>query len=181
MKMIILKAFTILVAIVSMAAVIAMFSKNKYTLTRNIVINKAKEEVFAYIRLNRNQQAYSKWLALDPNTKIQFKGAADGTPGAILTFSSKSNKTGTGEWEIKNIVDGEKMDFELRFLAPFVFTANGTFLTQSIAEQQTKVTWTYNSGMDWPKNFMLLFMDMDKIVGNDIQESLVNVKNNLER
>lgn len=179
--MIILKAFTILVAIISMAAVIALFSKNKYTLTRNIVINKPKEEVFAYIKLNRNQQAYSKWLSLDPNTKIQFKGAADGTPGAILTFASKNKKTGTGEWEIKNIADGEKVDFELRFLEPFVFTANGSFLTQSVAEQQTKVTWTYNSGMDWPMNFMLLFLDMDKLVGNDIQESLTKVKSNLER
>lgn len=176
----IIKILVVLVAFISVAAVVALFTKNKYTLARDIVINKPKQEVFDYVKLNKNQKSYSKWLSLDPNTKIEFRGAEDGTPGSILAFASKDKKAGTGEWEIKKITEGERVDFELRFLEPFVFTANGHFSIEAIVPSQTKVNWVYNSGMDWPMNFMLLFLDMDKIIGKDIQTSLVTLKSKLE-
>jgi hypothetical protein len=179
MKMIV-KILVVIVALVSVAAVIAMFTKNKYTLNRNIVINKPKSEVFNFIKLNRNQKSYSRWLSLDPNTKIGFKGAEDGTPGAILTFDSNDKRAGKGEWETVKVIEGETVTFELRFLEPFAFIANGRFNVEALSAEQTRVTWVYNSGMDWPMNFLLLFMDMDKIVGNDIQASLSTLKTNLE-
>lgn len=178
--MVLIKIVVVLVAIISVAAVVALFTKNKYTLTRDIVINRAKNDVFAFIRLNKNQKMYSKWLSLDPNTKIGLRGAEDGTPGSILTFESNDNKAGTGEWETKKIVEDERIEFELRFLKPFAFVANGYFSTDRVADNQTKVTWVYHSGMDWPVNFMLLFLDMDKLVGHDIQTSLHSLKRNLE-
>ena len=178
--MIIIKIVVVLVAIVSVAAVVALFTKNKYTLTRNIVINRSKPEVFNFIKLNKNQKSYSKWLSLDPNTKIELRGAEDGTPGAILAFESKDQKAGKGEWETKKVQEYERVEFELRFLEPFEFVANGYFSTQEITGGQTRITWVYNSGMDWPMNFMLLFLDMDKIVGNDIQVSLASLKSQLE-
>lgn len=178
--MIILKIVVVLVAIVSVAAVVALFTKDKYTLTRDIVIDRAKPEVFAFIKLNKNQKSYSKWLSLDPNTKIELRGAEDGTRGSILAFESKDRKTGKGEWETKKVLENERVEFELRFLEPFAFVANGHFSIESVTANQTKIIWVYNSGMDWPMNFMLLFLDMDEIVGNDIQTSLISLKNNLE-
>jgi hypothetical protein len=49
-----------------------------------------------------------------------------------------------------------------------------------MTEQQTKLTWVYNGGMDYPKNTMLLFMNIEKIIGNDMVESLQNIRHNLE-
>ena len=74
MKMI-LKILVLMVALLSVAAVIAMFSKKKYTPTRSILVNRSRQEVFDYIRMNANQKSYSKWLSLDPNTKVSFKGS----------------------------------------------------------------------------------------------------------
>ena len=178
----VLKIIVVLVAIISVALVVAMFSKNKYSLSREVTINKPRQEVYDYLKLLHNQKAFSKWLSLDPDTEISYKGAADGTSGAILTFNSKDKKAGRGEWEMKRLSATERIDFELRFLAPYNFTANGYFaLSDTGAPGETKVLWVYNSGMKWPANFMLLFLDMDKIIGNDIAESLANLKHNLER
>lgn len=177
----IIKIVVVLIAIVSVAAVVALFTRDKYTLLRSVVIRKSSHDVFEYIRLNRNQKSYSKWLSLDPKTKIEYRGSQDGTPGAILAFSSNDKKAGTGEWETKKVSPDTGIEFELRFLEPFEFTANGEFQTKALNSQETEVTWIYNSGMKWPMNFMLLFMDMDKLVGNDIQISLENLKNVLER
>ena len=180
MKMIILKIVVVVVAVIAVMAVIALFTKNKYTLMRDIVINRTRQDVFAFIKLNKNQKLYSKWLSLDPNTKIELRGTEDGTPGSILAFESSDKKAGKGEWETKKISNNEYVEFELRFLEPYAFVANGRFATESVSPAQTKVTWEYNGGMNWPMNFMLLFLDMDKLVGNDIQTSLVSLKNNLE-
>ncbi|SHG55498.1 Polyketide cyclase / dehydrase and lipid transport [Pedobacter caeni] len=173
----IIKIIVVIIAIVSVSLVIAMFSKNKYTLTREIIVNQPADTVFNYLKYLRNQPEYNKWLLLDPNTKISYKGEADGLPGAILTFESSDSKTGKGEFEIKKITAGEKVDFEIRFRA---FTANGYMAVRALSPNSTKLTWVYNSGMNWPVNLVLLFIDMDKIIGNDIAESLTNMKHRLE-
>ncbi len=139
----------------------------------------AKPDVFAFIKLNENQKLYSKWLSLDPDTKIELRGAEDGTPGSILAFESKNKKVGKGEWETTKVVEYERVEFTLRFIEPFAFVANGYFSTQAVTKDQTRITWVYNSGMDWPMNFILIFLDMDKIVGNDIQISLTSLKSKL--
>lgn len=175
----ILKIIVVIIAIISVALVVALFSKNKYTLSREITINRPRQEVFAYVRLLQNQKAYSKWLSLDPDTKIAFKGAPDGTPGAILTFDSKDKRAGKGEWKLTGVTAGERLGFEVHFLA-YDFTANGHLAFSDAGPGKTKVVWVYNSGMKWPANFMLLFMDMEKIIGTDIAESLGNLKRNLE-
>ena len=88
----IMKILVLIVALLSVAAVVAMFSKKKYTLTRSIVINKSRKEVFDYIRMNANQKSYSKWLSLDPDTRISFRGSTDGMPGAIRFAMGSSDK-----------------------------------------------------------------------------------------
>jgi hypothetical protein len=181
MKMIFAKIIIVLVAIIALALIVAMFTKDKYTITRQIVINKPKQDVFDFIKLNQNQKFYSKWLLLDPNTKIELKGTQDGTSGSVLTFESKHHKTGKGEWETKKVTEGERVDFELRFLSPYIFTANGYMTTESLSTNQTKLNWVYSSGMNWPKNFMLIFLNMDKIIGSDVEESLYNIKTIVEK
>jgi hypothetical protein len=163
-----------------MSMVIAMFTKRKYTISREITINTPKEKVFDFIRFNRNQKLYSKWLSFDPNTKIELKGVQDGMPGSVLAFESANRKTGKGEWEIKKVSEGNSLDFELRFISPFPFTANGQFFTEALSSDKTKLKWVYNSGMNWPANIMLVFMNLENIIGNDMAESLGNIKRNLE-
>lgn len=179
MKMI-LKIFITILAIIAVALIVAMFSKKSYTITREIVINKPAAQVFDYIKLLENQKGYSKWLSLDPQTKITYKGSRDGTPGSILAFESTHEKTGKGEWEIKGITENQRLDFELRFLAPYTFVANGYMTVTPTSPDTTKLTWVYNSGMKWPRNFVLLFLNMDKLIGPDIAESMSNIKRNLE-
>ena len=181
MKMIVIKILVAFTALISSACVVAMFTKRTYTLSREIIINKADNVVFDFVRYNKNQKLYSVWLSFDPSTKIKLSGAVDGSRGAVLSFESKNHKTGTGTWEIKNIEEGKRIDFQLRFLAPFKFVADGYFCFETVSADKTRLRWVYNSGMDWPMNFMLIFINMDKIVGADIATSLTNIKTILEK
>ena len=44
----------------------------------------------------------------------------------------------------------------------------------------TVVKWGFNGKMAYPMNLMLLFMNMEKMLGSDLEEGLANLKVVLE-
>ena len=46
--------------------------------------------------------------------------------------------------------------------------------------QQTKVTWHFSGHMAFPTNAMLVFMNMENMIGDDLQTGLNNLKKILE-
>jgi hypothetical protein len=53
--------------------------------------------------------------------------------------------------------------------------------TQSVSPNETRVKWGFDSQMKYPMNLMLLFMSMEKMIGNDLGTGLTNLKNILEK
>ena len=92
-----------------------------------------------------------------------------------------NKKAGKGEQEIKNISENKKMEIEVRFEKPFKGISQAPFTTEAIAANQTKVTWGLSSTMNYPMNVMLVFMNMDKLLGNDMETSLGNLKSILQK
>ena len=117
---------------------------------------------------------------MDPAMKKEYRGT-DGTVGFISTWDSTNKKVGKGEQEIVTILDGERIDFNLRFIKPFPGEAKAYMSTESIDENKTQVRWGLESGMKYPLNIMLLFMNMDKMMGNDLETGLANLKAILEK
>ncbi len=115
----------------------------------------------------------------DPFAKKTYKGM-DGTVGFISEWDSDSPKVGKGEQEITKLTDSE-LDMNLRFIKPFKGFANASMIAEAVDSNQTKVTWAFKSKMVYPMNAMLLFMNMDKIVGNDLSAGLANLKAILEK
>jgi uncharacterized protein YndB with AHSA1/START domain len=154
---------------------IALFSKKNYSISRSIVIEKPTPLVFDYIKNIKNQDQFSKWVMTDPLMAKNYTGT-DGTEGFIYQWDSKNKQAGAGEQEIKRIVPNQHLDLEVRFLRPFKAVAKTPFSTESISENQTKVTWGMHSTMPYPLNALLLFMNMEKLLGKDMDVSLQNLK-----
>jgi hypothetical protein len=53
-------------------------------------------------------------------------------------------------------------------------------ITKSLSSNQTKVIWGFNGAMPYPMNLMLPIMDMDEMLGKDLETGLKNLKFNLE-
>ena len=173
------KVFIALAAIVVLLLVVALFVKKDYAVERNVVVNRPVESVFNYIKYLKNMDNYSVWAQRDPNMKKTFSGE-DGTVGAISTWDSENPDVGKGEQEITNIVANQRMDFELRFKEPFEATDQAYFIVQAINDSTTNVKWGLTGSMDYPMNLLLLTMDMEKMVGGDLQTGLDNLKKLLE-
>lgn len=174
----IVKRILIVIAIiVAIPLVIALFLDKDYTVERQVTINKPKNEVFDYIKYVRNQNKFSVWSNIDPNMKQEFRGT-DGTVGFVSAWNSQESGVGEGEQEIVGIKEGERVDYELRFKRPMESTSPAYMETED-SGNQTVVKWGFKGHMDYPFNFMNLFME--SMLGKDLQTGLNNLKSTMEK
>lgn len=169
----------IIVVIIAVPLVTALFTDKDYSVEKEIVINKPKQEVFDFVKLLKNQDYFSKWAMMDPNMEKTYTGT-DGQVGFISAWDSKVEDLGKGEQEIIKITEGERIDYELRFIKPFESTEAAYMTTESVSDTETKVKWGFNGRMDYPSNLMLLMMDFEKMIGDDLQTGLERLKLKLE-
>ncbi|MEO8769658.1 MAG: SRPBCC family protein [Ferruginibacter sp.] len=167
------KILIVLVSLFVVLLIAALFINKDYSITKEVTISKPKADVFNYIKYLKNQNNYSKWAKMDPNMKPTFTGT-DATVGFISAWEG-NKEVGKGEQEIKGITDGERLDYEIRFKKPMESVAQANMTTTALNENQTKVTWTFAGHMPYPFNLMRLF-GMEKMVGNDLQTGLDNLK-----
>lgn len=173
----IVKRILIIIAIlIAVPLIAALFIQKEFTVTREITISKPKQAVFDYLRLLKNQDNYNKWVLEDPNVKKEYRGN-DGTVGFVEAWESE--KVGKGEQTIRKITDGERIDYDIHFIKPMEGQANTSLATESLSPTETKVKWVFNGSMHYPMNVMRPFVD--KMLGGDLQESLNNLKKQVEK
>jgi len=177
---IIITILLVVIGLIALLLVIALFTRNSYTIERETVIKRAKNEVFNYVRLLKNQDFYSKWVMSDPNMKKDYAGT-DGTPGFVYAWDSNDKNTGKGEQEIKRIVDGQEIGTEIRFERPFKNVSQALMTASDHGNNNTRVKWEFSSSMKYPMNVMLLFINFDKLLGTDMETSLSRLKGILEK
>ncbi len=173
------KILLFLFALVALFFIVAAFVDGKYAVEKEITIDASKDRVFDYVKYQKNQADYTTWAQKDPNMEVTFEGV-DGTVGAIRKWESDNENVGKGEQEIKKIIEGEKIESELRFFEPFEATDQAYMTTEAISENKTKVKWGFYGEMPYPMNIMMLFMNMEEMVGGDLQTGLNNLKKVLE-
>lgn len=169
-----------IVGIISLVLIVALFVNGKYSVEREIIVNKPKQEVFDFAKYLKNQDQFSVWAQIDPNMKREFRGE-DATVGFVSAWESENPKAGKGEQKITKIADGERIDYELHFIEPFESTDYAYLGFVAVNDSVTIVKWGFNGEMKYPMNLMMLFMDMEAMLAPDLQNGLENLKGILEK
>ena len=170
---------TILLVVVSLIVlllIIALFMKKEHYVKRDIIINAPRQKVFDYIKLLKNQDEFNKHAMAGPDRKREFKGT-DGTVGFIYSWSGNKS-AGQGEKEILNIVEGKRIETEIRFVKPIRTSANVIMETESLADNQTKVSLSNAGILKYPLNIMIPLLE--KNFPKALDSSLSTLKNILE-
>ena len=167
----------VLAGIISLLFIIALFMKREHYVKREITINAPLQKVFDYVKLLKNQEEFNIHAAADSDRKKEFKGT-DGTVGFIYAWSGNKD-AGEGEKEIKNIVEGQKIETEIRFVKPFTAIAHVEMTTERLSDNQTKVAWSNRSSLNYPLNIMVPMVE--KSVAKGMDSSLLTLKNILEK
>lgn len=172
--------FIIVLLIIAIPLIMAATLSKDYAIEREVIINKPVNEVFNYIKLIRNSENWSKWVMTDPNSKKTYKGT-DGTVGFVYGWESENKNVGQGEQEIIAIKEGERVDFELRFIKPFENKSNAAITTEPVGAGQTKVKWFFMGERGYIMKLMHLLLRLEKILGADMVISLSTMKGVLEK
>ncbi len=179
MKILKIVVFSLL-GVIALLLVTAIFVTKEYRVVREVTISKPNQVVFDYVKLLKNQNNYSKWASVDPEMKKEFSGT-DGTIGFVSAWDSKVKDVGKGEQEIVGMKEGERIDYELRFILPMESTDHAYMTTEAVTDGSAKVTWCFYGKINYPTNLMLLFLNMDTMLGKDLEQGLNKLKTILEQ
>lgn len=164
-------------AIIALLLVIALFINSKFQVESKITINQPKQVVFDYIKHLKNQNHYNKWRKIDPNMKKTYHGE-DGTVGFVYAWKSEKQNAGVGEQEITSIVEGKRIETEIRFKEPFESTDQSYMITENGKGGGTEVIFGYNGKMKYPTT--LLIPVFKNKIKNDMMDNLETLKSILE-
>lgn len=167
----------VVAGIIALLLIIALFMKREHYVNREIIINAPRQKVFDFLKLLKNQDQFNKWARADKDRKEETKGT-DGTIGFIYSWSGNKS-AGKGEKEIMNIVEGKRIETEIRFIKPMRISASVIMETESLSDTQTKVNLSNAGTLKYPLNIMIPMAE--KNFAKDMDISLSTLKNILEK
>ncbi len=146
---------------------------DEFTVVRSATITAPPPNVFEQVNDFHNWDAWSPWAKLDPACKNSFSGAAAGK-GAGFAWDG-NNKVGAGRMTITESQTPELIRIHLEFLRPFKATNTTDFAFQPRGHH-TLVTWTMTGKNNLLSKVFGLFVDCEKMVGNDFEKGLASLK-----
>ncbi|MFD2519034.1 SRPBCC family protein [Salinimicrobium flavum] len=170
--------FYVIIGLITFVAFLHAWSRKEYDLSRTVVINKPKAEVYAFIRQLKKQPLWMPWFLNDPQYLIKFKGE-DGKEGASSYW--KGTNTVEGIQKITKVREGKLLETQLLFLRPYKSLSMNYMAVKEVEPNRTKMVWGVRGTHKFPASVMMLFYGMDRALGKDFEAGLENLKNLLEK
>ena len=171
-------SFYIIIGVITFGAFLHAWVKKEYDLSRTIIINKPRAEVFAYVRQLRNQPKWIPWFKRDPQMQLKYKGE-DGKPEAS-SYWKGNNRVGEGIQRIVKIKEGKVMETQLLFLKPYKTLSLMYIGVKELEAERTKMVIGIRGVHRFPASLITMLYGMDKAIGNDLEKALQELKRQLE-
>jgi DoxX-like family/Polyketide cyclase / dehydrase and lipid transport len=159
-------------------AVLLPIRADDFKFEREVTINRPHSEVFTYLKPLGNFQKWNPFLRKDPNTKIATQGQ-DAQIGFVTSWEG-NREVGIGEQEITRIIEGQRIEYELRFTKPFAATNQVYFAAEPVGQSQTRVRWGMSGKCPFPMNLLGLIFNSEKMIGREFDWGLNKLKSILE-
>ena len=165
-------AVTIVVLLVTLLGVAAT-RPDTFRVERATRINAPPATVFALINDLRRWSAWSPYERKDPAMKRTYSGAASG-PGAAYEWEG-NREIGKGRMEITQVSPPSRITLTLDFIKPFK-AHNVVEFTLEARGEVTTVTWVLHGPASYASKIMSIFFSIERMVGNDFESGLANLK-----
>jgi uncharacterized protein YndB with AHSA1/START domain len=163
----------IVLALIAAVLAYAAFRPDSFEVRRAATIQAPPEKIFPLINDFHQWSAWSPWEKMDPAMKRTHTGAAAGK-GAAYAWEGNS-KVGQGRMEITESSPPSRIAIQLDFIKPFEGhnVAEFTLVPQNGA---TQVHWAMRGPSPYVARLMGIFFNMDKMIGQDFEAGLANLK-----
>ncbi|WP_010229199.1 SRPBCC family protein [Gillisia marina] len=170
--------FYILIAIITFIAFLHAWAKKEFDISRTLVINRSKEDVYNLVRQLKKQHHWMPWFKKDYKGILRFNGD-DGKQGALL-YWRKNNRLFEGTQKIVKLNQGRIMETRVLVLRPAKLICLEYKGLKELEENKTKMVWGIRGGLNFPFSVIALFQPVDKMHGEDLELGLKNLKAMLE-
>ncbi len=170
--------FYTLIAIITFFAFLHAWASKEFDVSRTVVINRPKEEVFNYVRQLRNEHTWMPWFVEDFDGVLRYKGE-DGKLDALLYWKGhKFFKEGTQK--IIKIHQGKIIETRFLIVSPMKTVVLDYKGLKEMDENKTKMVWGVKGGLTFPFSVLALLHPIEKAYGNDLEAGLKNLKTIME-
>jgi len=143
-----------------------------FRVQRTASIKAPPEKVGAVLSDFHAWQAWSPWEKMDPAMKRSFSGAEKGK-GAAYAWEG-NGQVGQGRMEITDAA-ASRVALDLDFIKPFE-AHNKVVFTLVPQGEATEVTWAMHGPVPYPAKIVHVFVNMDRVVGEQFEAGLANLK-----
>jgi len=171
--------FKILIGLAVLLAGFCLYAAtrpNTFRYTRSLAIEAAPEAVFPYINDVHKFQEWNPFVKEDPNNRIAYSGPDAGLDAACDWSGGKS---GEGTMTIVESKPAELVRYRMDFRKPFAATHTAEF-TLKPGNGETVVSWSLYGDNNFIGKAMSVFIDCDKMCGDQFLKGLANLKSLVE-
>jgi len=170
-----LKIIGIVVVVVLLGGFILRMALDKeFNVTSQVSVDAPKEVVWEHVASLEKQNEWSPWADKDPNMTSYYEGKS-GAIGSLYHWSG-NDEVGEGEQEITALTPMERVEQDLRFIAPWESTAEVFFNVGDGENGSVTVEWGFVSEHTKMSAIMDFFMDMAGSIEADYKLGLDNLK-----
>jgi hypothetical protein len=170
----------VLAIAVAIVLVLAATKPDTFTVQRAAVVKAPAEKIFPLIDNFHQWVNWSPWENRDPAMKRTYSGAESGR-GAVYAWDGNRN-VGSGRMEILAASSPSKIVIKLDFFKPFEGHNTAEFnLVPERDAAATNITWVMHGPSSFMSKVMQVFMNLDKMIGNDFETGLANLKRLTEK
>lgn len=162
-----------LVAAIAVFCAVAANQPDDFKVSRSATLAATPAAVFEQVNDFHKWEAWSPWAKMDPNAKNSFDGPTSGVD-AKFGWSGNSD-VGEGSMTIVDSKPNELVRIRLDFTRPMEGTSDVEFKLEPQGDQ-TKVTWSMAGKNNFLAKAVSLFMDCEKMVGDQYEKGLDNLK-----
>jgi hypothetical protein len=173
LKTIALVTVTLFVVVVGVVLAYAATKPDLFRVQRSASIKAPPEKIFPLINDFRSWAFWSPYEHKDPAMKKTFSGAAVGK-GAVYEWEGDKN-VGSGRIEIADTAPPNKVAIKLDMIKPFAAHNQVEFRLEPRGDV-TDVTWAMNGHTPYLAKVMHMFIDVDRMVGQDFEAGLASLK-----
>jgi len=167
-----------MIGAIVLVIVLASLKPKRFRVERSVAIAAPAAKIFPLLDDLKAQRLWSPWDQKDPNMKRTYSGADRGV-GAVYAWDGDKN-VGAGRQEITAVTPNEKVEANIDFLRPFAAKNRIEFLLKP-AGTGTNLTWAIFGPMPFISRVMSIFISMDKMIGNEFEKGLKQLKTLAEK
>jgi uncharacterized protein YndB with AHSA1/START domain len=177
-KKIVLTVGGLLVLAVGLVLALAAAKPDVFEVRRSASIKAPPEKIYPLISDLRAFNSWSPYEKKDPAMKRTYSGAQSGK-GAVYEWDGDS-QVGAGRIAIADTTPPSNVSLELDMFKPFE-AHNLVDFTLEPQGDQTKVTWAMRGKTPFMAKIVHVFLNMDRMVGDDFAAGLTNLKAIVEK